>query len=260
MMILSLILVLCLFVGCSDSKTDELIGTWKYTFDEGYATLTFDETGKCTTFTHWEGYEDITEIGSYYINGKDYIKMIYRNSDSYEGYKVYVMRKGAGTQEPTYSYTFKAIKGDEHPAPQDFTNEYFSCSDGELKSLIDAALADEEKFPIVVSFRQSENDEGQYDRFGSMTFYKDTVIDYEIEDLYDKDLLLYGFKYLSEGSIKWNENSFDWGADDISTTYLFSIEAPEDVSETETYRFEINGDELAIWWAPYYSPYVFTKQ
>jgi len=47
-MTISLLLVLCVFVGCSDSKTDKLAGLWKYSYeDEDFnetITIIFDST------------------------------------------------------------------------------------------------------------------------------------------------------------------------------------------------------------------------
>jgi len=255
MMTVSLVLMLCIFVGC-DSYNDNLTGTWKCLFEETQDTITmsFDGDGNFTVSYSYGTTEDGT-----YRTDNGYIQFAYFTAESEEGVKLYVKRTGEGTTESPYLYTFRGMSSDEgKPGPDDFNDYGHTCANGEFKELIE-----NKNFPLLLTYRRKKEDDGHRDEFDTFTIYSDIFFDALNQNYYDDDELLYTYEYSARGNITFNPDSWDWenhGDCVISSDYVYIFGEFDNLTFKEISKYVIDGNKLLLWWDIQEEPFVFIRQ
>ena len=260
MMALSLILILCVFVGC-DAYSEDLTGTWKYTYeDQTYGkcdvSITFDGMGNFTTNLKSENGEEITDRGTYTISDGCF-KLNFQVKTEEPSY-TYVKRVNIGTQEfPKYEYCFAT---DDGTVPHEFGDRGLKCDSGELREQLD-----KKDFPIIFTYRTIVNElpeDACVKVFFGATFYEDMLYGTENISTYEGDKsLVYSCDITGRGVIAWNDlDNWDWNAEGCSTDYVYSTVKVEDRKYEEMMKYELNGDKLTFWFDYLTGPCDFIKQ
>lgn len=241
MMALSLILILCVFVGCDNSTADKLAGTWKYSYDnefgKGYVELKFDGMGHFSVSYFNDGEDLGTDHGIYYIKD-DFINMVYDYDDDGDNYKAYVKKVNEGTD---IVYYFAYTTENEPPV---FDDVPYTCEGGDFRGMIQ-----EEKYPIMLTYREID-DELNYKYYDYAAYYSDMYYATAAVSKYDANgSLLYGFEESAKARMEWNDPSqWSWNAEGVSSSPVYILRTAEDVVYGEMIKYSLNGKTLSLWW------------
>ena len=249
--IISMILILCVFVGCSDSKTDELTGTWKYSFEEGSKQcelkLTFDGMGNFTGVLR-EGEEESESTGSY-RTADGYIKLTYDIQAVKTDAKVFLkeVNVNEGTEKaPSYVYYVATHMGEGNPDPEEFVLGPFQCIGGEFREELLAG-----HYPIVLSYEE-DNKTNHYQVSNFSSFGEKKMNAFEACNRYadDNKTIVYSFEETARGDMIWNDpDNWDWDANGISTQYVFQPGEPDNATYMDFIKYSIaGGNKLRMWW------------